>query len=95
MFWEELVTFLHTIRTAKKTRRSTILLLLPCVFVAAVTFLPSRCLATIGRYTWEGFTKYATEMSSGAMIYIPRFVKIVSAIQKSMEGGYTDTHRAG
>jgi hypothetical protein len=35
--------------------------------------------------------KCAVEMSSGAMIYIPSFVKIGSGIQKLMEEGYTDT----
>jgi hypothetical protein len=45
-----------------------------CVFVAAVTFLPNRCLATLGEYTcrhtgwWKGFMKYAIEMGSGVMI---------------------------
>jgi hypothetical protein len=35
--------------------------------------------------------KYAVEMGSGVMIYIPSFMKIGSAIQKLMEGiGYTD-----
>jgi hypothetical protein len=35
--------------------------------------------------------KYAVEMGSGAMIYIPSFIKIGSGIQKLMvEGGYTD-----
>jgi hypothetical protein len=32
--------------------------------------------------------KYAVEMGSGAMIYIPSFIKIGSAIQKLI-GGYT------
>jgi hypothetical protein len=47
-----------------------------CVFVAAVTFLQSRCLATIGEYTyrhtdrWKVFMKYSVEIGSGAMIYI-------------------------
>jgi hypothetical protein len=38
-----------------------------CVFVAEVTFLQSRRLATIGGYTdwWEGFMKYAAEIGSG------------------------------
>jgi hypothetical protein len=31
---------------------------------------------------WEGFMKYAVEMFSGAMIYIPSFIKIGSGIQK-------------
>jgi hypothetical protein len=30
--------------------------------------------------------KYAVEMCSGAMIYIPSFIKIGSAIQKMMVG---------
>jgi hypothetical protein len=34
--------------------------------------------------------KYAVEMDSGAVTYIPSFVKIVSTTQKLM-GGYTDT----
>jgi hypothetical protein len=59
-----------------------------CVFVAAVMFLPNRCLATIGEYTYkhtdwrEGFMKYAVEMGSGAIIYIPSFIKTGSAFQK-------------
>jgi hypothetical protein len=31
--------------------------------------------------------KYAVEMGSGAMIYIPSFIKIGSGIQKLIEGG--------
>jgi hypothetical protein len=34
--------------------------------------------------------KYAVEMGSGAMTYIPSFLKIGSGIQKLI-GGYTDT----
>jgi hypothetical protein len=38
--------------------------------------------------------KYAVEMGSGAMIYIPSFIKIGSALQKLMGGGGdTQTHR--
>jgi hypothetical protein len=33
--------------------------------------------------------KYAIEMGSGAMIYVPRFIKIGSGIQKLI-GGITD-----
>jgi hypothetical protein len=33
--------------------------------------------------------KYAVEMSSGVMIYIPSLIKIGSGIQKLI-GGYTD-----
>jgi hypothetical protein len=38
--------------------------------------------------------KYAAEMGSGAMMYIPSFIKIGSGIQKLMAGatwGYTDS----
>jgi hypothetical protein len=34
--------------------------------------------------------KYAVEIGSGAMIYIPSFIKIVSGIQKLMGAGFTD-----
>jgi hypothetical protein len=37
--------------------------------------------------------KYAIEMSSGAMIYIPSFIKICSVIQKIMGRKVTKTHR--
>jgi hypothetical protein len=36
--------------------------------------------------------KYAGEVSSGAMIYIPSFIKVGSGIKKLM--GYTDTQTA-
>jgi hypothetical protein len=39
---------------------------------------------------WELLLKYAIEMGSGAMIHIPSFIKIGSAIQRLMgRGGYT------
>jgi hypothetical protein len=37
--------------------------------------------------------KYAVEMGSGAMIYVPRFIKIGSGIQKLIRG-YIYTQRA-
>jgi hypothetical protein len=49
---------------------------LACVFVAAVTFLPSPCLAMTMGYTyrhterWEEFMQYGVEIGSGVMIYI-------------------------
>jgi hypothetical protein len=53
-----------------------------CVLVEAVTFLPSRSLATIVVYTyrykdwWEIFTKYAVEMGLNAVIQtVPRMRK--------------------
>jgi hypothetical protein len=38
--------------------------------------------------------KYAAEMGSAAMMYIPSFIKICSGIQK-LSGGYTDTQTHG
>jgi hypothetical protein len=35
--------------------------------------------------------KYAVEMGSVAMIYIPSFIKIGSGILKLIRGGYTDS----
>jgi hypothetical protein len=35
--------------------------------------------------------KYAVQMGSGVMIYIPSFIKIGSGIQKLMERGDTQT----
>jgi hypothetical protein len=48
--------------------------------------------ATIGRYIyrytdwWEIFMKYAVEMGSGAMMYVPSFIQIGSAIQMLIRG---------
>jgi hypothetical protein len=35
---------------------------------------------------WEELMKYATEMSSGAITYIPSFRKIGSGVQKLIRG---------
>jgi hypothetical protein len=40
----------------------------------------------------EGFIKYAVEMGSGAMIQIPRFLKIGSGIQKLIGRIYNREH---
>jgi hypothetical protein len=40
----------------------------------------------------EGFKKYAVEMGSGAMIYIPSIIKIGSGIQKLIAAD-AQTHR--
>jgi hypothetical protein len=37
--------------------------------------------------------KYAADMGSGAMIYIPSFIKIGSSIQKLLGGIHIQTHR--
>jgi hypothetical protein len=61
-------------------------------FVAARTCIPNRCVAMKGDTLteWEGFMKYAVEMGSGGMIYVPGFMKIGSIIQK-LRGGDTQT----
>jgi hypothetical protein len=41
----------------------------------------------------EGFAKYAVEMGSDAMIYVPNFLKIALVIQKLI-GVFTDTQTA-
>jgi hypothetical protein len=38
-------------------------------------------------------TNYAVEMGSGALIYIPSFIKIGSGIRKLIEGIDIQTHR--
>jgi hypothetical protein len=63
-----------------------------CICYCGNVILPSRCLATIGVYTyrhtdwWEVFKKYTIEMGSGAVIYMPNFIKIGSDIQKLLGG---------
>jgi hypothetical protein len=37
--------------------------------------------------------KYAVEMGSGAMMYMPSFIKIISGVQKLLRGD-SQTHRA-
>jgi hypothetical protein len=39
--------------------------------------------------------KYAVEMGSAAMIYIPSFIKIVSSTQKLIEGIHRHTDSMG
>jgi hypothetical protein len=41
----------------------------------------------------EGIFNQAVEMSSGAVIYVPSFIKTGSGIQTLMGGGYAGTHR--
>jgi hypothetical protein len=41
---------------------------------------------------WEGFLKYAVEMGSAAMVYIPRFIKIGSGNEKLI-GEDSQTHK--
>jgi hypothetical protein len=39
-----------------------------------------------------GFMKYAVQMGSGAMIYLPSFIKIGSDVQKVVRGRGVHTH---
>jgi hypothetical protein len=41
-------------------------------------------------YYWKGLMNYAVKMDSGALIYIPSFIKTDSPIQKLIGG---DTHK--
>jgi hypothetical protein len=48
------------------------------------------CLARLGEGETERETKYTLEIGSGAMVYIPSFIKICSDIQRVVGG---DSHR--
>jgi hypothetical protein len=50
-FWEELIAYFPSYNTSHTEKdASNIYSIVVCVFVTAVTFLPSRCLATIGGF---------------------------------------------
>jgi hypothetical protein len=53
--------------------------------------LPSNDRRNKQIYRWEGFLKYAVEMGSVVIIYIPSFIKIGSGIQKIIGGIYRHT----
>jgi hypothetical protein len=50
-FWEELIVYFPWHDTDPTENAASNNSVVACVFIAAVTFLPSFCLATIGRYT--------------------------------------------
>jgi hypothetical protein len=58
-----------------------------------------RYLATIGGYTykhtgwWEKLFNWTVEMGSGAVMYVPYFMKIGSGVQKLIRGIHRHTHR--
>lgn len=70
-----------------------------CVFSTAVKLLQIRYHPTIGVYKHTRhrliglFTKYALDIGSGAMIYIPIFITISQPLRSSWRG-YTDTKAA-
>jgi hypothetical protein len=85
--WEELIAY-FPLRGQDRIENDVSNSIVACVSFAVVTFLPSRCQATIGEYTESGtklcdvFMKYAIEMDSGVTIYAPSFIKIRSDVQK-------------
>jgi hypothetical protein len=88
-FWVEEIAYCPMRHVpARKRRVKQFFYCNMCIRYRGNVFLPSRCLAAIGLYTyrhtdrWEGFMKYAVEMGSGTMIYVPSFTKIGSTIQK-------------
>jgi hypothetical protein len=96
-FWEELIAYFPWYGTDHIENDSSNNSSIACVFATAVTFLPSRCLATKRGYTyrhtdwWEGFFNYVIEVGSGAVIHVPSFIKIGSGIQKLIGGIHTQT----
>jgi hypothetical protein len=83
-FWEELIAYFPLIRQVPHRKR------LQQFFHCCVCI---RCRGNIwiggniyAITDWKGFMKYAVEMGSGAMIYIPSLIKIGSAIQKLIGG---------
>jgi hypothetical protein len=55
-----------------------------CVFIAAGTVLPSRCLATIHMQTQT--MNYAVEIHSVVMMELPNLIKIDSVVLKLIKG---------
>jgi hypothetical protein len=85
-FWEELIAYFPLIHDPNRKRHIQQFIYC-CVFVAAVTCLPRRCLATTGgihrHKDWcEEFMKCATENGSDAMIHTSSFINTGSVIQK-------------
>jgi hypothetical protein len=96
-FWEEVITYLPRYDMDRiKNGASNNSSIFACVFVAALTYLPSRCLSTIWGYTyrhkdwWEIIIEYAVLMGSDAKVYVPNYVKSRSSIRKLI-GGYKVT----
>jgi hypothetical protein len=78
--WEERIAYFHRhYKDRVENDSSNNFSVVACVFVALVTFLPSRCLTAIGdirvgtqtdeRYLWS------TALWLSQMIYVPSFIK--------------------
>jgi hypothetical protein len=106
-FWGQLIAYLPSYHTDRfENDVSSNSSIVACVFLTAVTFLPSCFLSTIRGYTyrntdwWEGFFNYSVEMGSAAVIYeyVPSFIKIGSGVQRLIRGDthtHTHTHTHG
>jgi hypothetical protein len=93
--WEELIAYFLWYDTDRIENDASNNSIVARVFVAAVKSLPSRCLATIGGYTYRlmgGIFNSAVEMGSCAVIYVPSFIKIGSGVQKLTGGIHKHTH---
>jgi hypothetical protein len=91
-FWEELIAYFPLIHQPHRKRRvQQFFYYCVCICCRGNVFtepLPSNDRGIhIQAYWWKGFMKYAEEMGSGAMIYIPSFIKIGSGIQTLIGGG--------
>jgi hypothetical protein len=83
-FWGKLITYFTLIRHGPHRKRflqqffHSVCIRCRCnVFTKP---LPSNDKGDTDK--WEGFMKYAVEMGSGAIIYIPSFIKISSIIRR-------------
>jgi hypothetical protein len=92
-FWEEQITYCPWYDSDRiENDTSDSYSIVASVFVDAILFLLSRCLVTTAGYTfrgidwWEIFMKWAVEIGSGAMIYVPSFIKIRSGINFVIRG---------
>jgi hypothetical protein len=97
-FWKKLITYFPlSQRGPYKNKASTNYFIVENVYVAAIKFLPSCCLATTEGQTYrhtdllEGCMKYPIEMDSSVMMCVPSFIKIDSGIQKLILGLHRHT----
>jgi hypothetical protein len=95
-FSEELIAYFPSIRHGPHRKRRVRQFFYYCVSIRCRGNCFTEPLASNNRYTyrhtdsWKIFTKYAVQMGSGVVIYVPSFIKIGSAIQKLMGG---DKHK--
>jgi hypothetical protein len=89
----------YTRRTAQKTTRSNNSSIVACIDCRGKAFTEPLPRGDRRGYThrhtewWVGFMKYAVEMGSGSMIYIPSFIKIGSGTKILLGGIHRHTDR--